>query len=87
MNVLYAIQTCVFPIVSSPEADRESWLKKKLRRLIAPITFSETDLEGTSQTHDDALVVTCRIGGSLVKKVMVDQRTRPKLCTTTFIKG
>lgn len=37
------------------------------------ITFGEANLEGTSQPHDDALVVTSQIRGFLVKRVMVDQ--------------
>ena len=45
------------------------------------ITFSETNLEGTSQPYDDALVVTCWIGGFLVKRVMVDQGTRAEIMT------
>ena len=38
-----------------------------------PITFNEDDLEKTSQPHDYALVVTLRIGGFLMKRVMIDQ--------------
>ena len=38
-----------------------------------PIAFGDEDLEGTIQLHDDALVVTTRISGFLVKRVMVDQ--------------
>ena len=38
-----------------------------------PIAFNDDDLEGTIQPHDDALVVTARISGFLVKRVMVDQ--------------
>ncbi|XP_030964318.1 uncharacterized protein LOC115985519 [Quercus lobata] len=45
--------------------------KKKVERLT--ISFGEDDLEGTVQPHDDALVVTARIGGFLVKRVMIDQ--------------
>ena len=37
------------------------------------ISFDEEDLEGTIQSHDDALVVTTRISGFLVKRVMIDQ--------------
>ena len=37
------------------------------------IAFDEEDLEGTIQPHDDALVVTARINGFLVKRVMIDQ--------------
>ena len=45
--------------------------KKKVERLT--ISFGEEDLEGTVQPHDDALVVTARISGFLVKRVMIDQ--------------
>ncbi|XP_023924454.1 uncharacterized protein LOC112035848 [Quercus suber] len=38
-----------------------------------PIAFDDSDLEGTVQPHDDALVVSARIGGFLVKRVMIDQ--------------
>ena len=37
-----------------------------------PIAFDKEDLEGMIQSHDDALVVTARISGFLVKRVMVD---------------
>ena len=37
------------------------------------MSFSEEDKMGTIQLHDDALVVTLRIGGYDVKWVMVDQ--------------
>ena len=45
--------------------------RMKIGRLT--ISFSEEDLEGTIQPHDDALVVTARISGFLVKRVMIDQ--------------
>ena len=35
--------------------------------------FSDEDKIGTIQPHDDALVITLRIGGYDVKRVMVDQ--------------
>ena len=38
-----------------------------------PIAFNDDDLEGTIQPHDDALVVTARINGFIVKKVLIDQ--------------
>ncbi|XP_050242539.1 uncharacterized protein LOC126691563 [Quercus robur] len=37
------------------------------------ISFDEEDLEGTIQPHDNALVVTARINGFLVKRMMIDQ--------------
>ena len=36
------------------------------------LSFSDADKLGTIQPHDDALVVTLRIGGYDVKKVMID---------------
>ena len=36
------------------------------------INFSNEDKIGTIQPHDDALVVTLKIGGYDVKRVMVD---------------
>ena len=36
------------------------------------IAFDDDDLKGTMESHDDAIVVTLRIGGFLVKRVMVD---------------
>ena len=35
--------------------------------------FSDEDKVGTIQPHDDALVITLRIGGYDVKRVMIDQ--------------
>ena len=50
--------------------DRES---KRARGMATPlIGFSDEDKLGTLQPHDDALVVTLRIGGYNVKRVLVD---------------
>lgn len=51
------------------------------------ITFSEADFEGTSQPYDDALVVTARIGGFLVKRVMVDQRSEAEIMYPNLYQG
>jgi len=46
---------------------------KKAKVMATPtLSFSEEDKEGTFQPHDDALVVTIRIGGYDVKRVLVD---------------
>ncbi|XP_050273308.1 uncharacterized protein LOC126716540 [Quercus robur] len=51
--------------------DRES---KRARGMAMPlIGFSDENKLGTLQPHDDALVVTLRIGGYDVKRVLVDQ--------------
>ena len=47
---------------------------KRAKVLIQPtLGFSDEDKAGTIQPHDDALVVTLRIGGYDVKRVLVDQ--------------
>ena len=56
-GISWSSRRVVLSVVSSPKADNEGRLEKKLKRAITPITFSETDLEGTSQPHDDTLVV------------------------------
>ena len=45
---------------------------KKMKSQLEPIAFDDEDLEGTIQPHNDVLVVTARIGGFLVKRVMID---------------
>ena len=46
---------------------------KRARILTQPtLGFSEEDKTGTIQPHDDALVVTLRIGGYDVRRVLVD---------------
>ena len=52
-----------------------------------PILFYEGDLEGMSQLHDDALVVTSQIGGFLVKRVMIDQGSGAKIMYLDLYKG
>ena len=49
--------------------------------------FDENDLEGMSQLHDDALVVTSQIGGFLVKRVMIDQGSRVEIMYPNLYKG
>ena len=47
---------------------------KRAKVLIQPtLGFSDEDKAGTIQPHDDALVVTLRIGGYDVRLVLVDQ--------------
>ena len=51
--------------------DRES---KKAKKGASPVSgFSDEDKIGTIQPHNDALVVTLRIRGFDVKRVLVDQ--------------
>ena len=49
--------------------------------------FSDEDKIGTIQPHDDALVITLRIGGYNVKRVMVDQGSTAKIMHPDLYKG
>ncbi|XP_023921587.1 uncharacterized protein LOC112033042 [Quercus suber] len=48
--------------MTPPETDVMDRPKKRPRKTSISITFSEADLEGTSQPHDDALMVTKFLG-------------------------
>ena len=61
---------------------------KKARVLKQPIIrFSEEDKLGTIQPHDDAMVVTLRIAGFDVKRVMVDQGSKAEIMYPDLFKG
>ena len=49
--------------------------------------FSDEDKIGTIQPHDDALVITLRIGGYDVKRVMVDQGSAVEIMYPDLYKG
>ena len=53
--------------------DESNSVPKRIRTNIPLVlSFSDADKQGTIQPHDDTLVVTLRIGGYDVKRVMVD---------------
>ena len=62
-------------------------LKKKMKIGLGPIVISEEDLEETIQSHYDALVVTTRISGFLVKRMMVDQGSGVDVIYPNLFKG
>ncbi|XP_050278331.1 uncharacterized protein LOC126719865 [Quercus robur] len=65
--------------------DRES---KRAKGMATPlIGFSDEDKLGTLQPHDDALVVTLRIGGYDVKRVLIDQGSAMKVMYPNLYKG
>ena len=61
--------------------------EKKMKFAREPITFDDDDLEGTIQPNDDALVVTARISGFLVKRVMVDQGSGANVMYSDLFRG
>ena len=51
------------------------------------LSFSDEDKLGTIQPHGDALVVTLRIGGYDVKRVMIDQGSAAEIMYPDLYKG
>ena len=51
------------------------------------LSFLDADKQGTIQPHDDALVVTLRIGGYNVKRVMIDQGSAVEIMNPDLYKG
>ena len=64
---------------------REPKRLKKGSSLI--LGFSDEDKRGTIQPHDDALVVTLRIGGFDVKRVLVDSGSAVEIMYPDLYKG
>ena len=71
INVIFATAMCdigsysgVMFVASRPELDDQARESKRVKLELSPtLGFSEVDKVGTFQPHDDALVVTFRIGG------------------------
>ena len=63
--------------------------ESKRARIERPLImgFSDEDKVGTIQPHDDALVITLRIGGYDVKRVMVDQGNAAEIMYPDLYKG
>ncbi|XP_030959044.1 uncharacterized protein LOC115980995 [Quercus lobata] len=69
-------------------AKADDWESKRARGMATPlIGFSDEDKLGTLQPYDDALVVTLRIGGYDVKRVLVDQGSAVEVMYPDLYKG
>ena len=63
-------------------------VSKRAKGMASPVLgFSNEDKIGTVQPHDDALVVTLRIGGYDVKRVLVDQGSAVEVMYPDLYKG
>nr|XP_023915227.1 uncharacterized protein LOC112026783 [Quercus suber] len=60
---------------------------KKVKPTQESIAFDDSDLEGTIQPHDDALIVTARVGGFVVKRIMIDQGSEAEVMYSDLFKG
>ena len=75
--------------VSCCSDENSSSMPKRVVKMNVPLvlSFSDVDKQGTIQPHDDALVVTLRIGGYDVKKVMIDQGSAVEIMYPDLYKG
>ena len=83
-------RTCsgvMFVVVGPDSRDKDQTLKKAKVVATPILDFLEEDKKGTFQPHDDALVVTIRIGGYDVKRVLVDQGNEEKIIYPDLYKG
>ena len=71
--------------LSSGDLNQEPKRARVERPLV--MGFSNEDKIETIQPHDDALVITLRIGGYDVKRVMVDQGSAAKIMYPDLYKG
>ena len=71
--------------LSSGDINQDS----KRARVELPLVmgFSDEDKIGTIQPHDDALVITLRIRGYDMKRVMVDQSSATEIIYPNLYKG
>ena len=94
INVIFAapgrIGSCLSRVMSVARLFSEDTSSKPKRaRLERPLVmgFSDEDKIRTIQPHDDALVITLRIGGYDVKRVMVDQGSAAEIMYPDLYKG
>ena len=71
--------------LSSEDTNQESKRARVERSLV--MGFSDENKIGTIQPHDDALVITLRIGGYDVKRVIVDQGSAAEIMYFNLYKG
>ena len=77
----------VLSVTQLPTEESQSEPKKAKRNSHLVLSFSEEDKVETTQPHDDALLITLRIGGYDVKKVMVDSDSAVEIMYPNLYKG
>nr|XP_023908718.1 uncharacterized protein LOC112020389 [Quercus suber] len=70
-----------------PAGESQSKPKRARRGFHPTLTFFEEDKDGTTQPHDDALVITLRIGDYDVRRVMVDGGSIAEVMYPDLYKG
>ena len=94
INVIFAapgrIGSCpsrVLLVFRTPAKDHSQASKRARVDVPLILGFSDEDKVGTIQPYDDALVVTLRIGGYDVRRVMIDQGSAMDIMYPDLYKG
>ena len=94
INVIFAVSgrtgSCpsrIMSVARLSSGDINQDPKRARVELSLVMGFSDEDKIGTIQPHDDALVITFRIGGYDVKRVMVDQGNVVEIMYPDLYKG
>ncbi|XP_075655071.1 uncharacterized protein LOC142625270 [Castanea sativa] len=77
----------VLTVVLAEGSTSEQPPGKKPRYSRQPIAFDKDDLEGTTQPHHNALIVTARIRGFIVKRIMIDQGSGADVMYSDLYRG
>ena len=77
----------VLAVASVGDCSEDQPRMKKMKSCWEPIAFDDGDLEGMIQPYNDALMITARISGFLVKRVMVDQGSGVDVMYSDLFKG
>ena len=77
----------MFIVSQSEPKEQVRGSKRTKAELQLILGFSNDDKVGTFQPHDDTLVVTLRIGGFDVKRVLVDQGNGVEIIYLDLYKG
>ena len=77
----------VLTVVPTEGRSGKQPFEKKLKLTREPITFNDDNLEGTIQSHDNALVVTAQINNFIVKRVLIDQGSDAEVMYPNLFKG
>ena len=74
-------------VIQLPAEESQPGPKRAKRNSHPVLSFSKEDKVGTTQPHDDALLITLRIGGYDVKRVMVDGGSAVEIMYPDLYKG
>ena len=81
------VKTRIPLVLGFSDEDSNSMPKRIKKRIPSVLGFSDEDKLGTIKPYDDALVVTLRISGYDVRRVMIDQGSAAEIMYHDLFKG